>query len=444
MKMFFAQIEEEVQQFVKAFGSGHLYRGQADFYLDDDGRVSMPTSFARKGCIPPLMLKWSHYANELLRVLGGGHGHNFPIEIAQALLQHYGWRSFFIDLTSSPGVAAWFAANRFEQKKSICVAEDCFEQGLIFACDQARYELNSTDGYLFAIDSSRLQSEASKVIDLTQEIPADFRSRFSAQQALLFGPCEALPPEAVVGCLKAPARVLASFAESHGLKNTADLFPPRQEDAFLAGFLSVPFVKRGSLDEQFDAFARELELPEYDFSFRKHQGSRVAFFSPVCVSRNLSFGLGPGEVCIAQVPDDILYGVANGLPEDIGNLISAMGDAKLLVIEASGILRHIETMDGSVYSKGLALRKLPDDMFEVSEFAVDHPGSRIAGAGLEMGFHYRLSEGHFVRVPSNNDCPCNNPFKHELHLRMLKLVNDFVLNGKLIRNQAGFELAYSD
>src|ERR1700743_1073344 len=80
---------------------GSLFRGQVRHYTRPDGRVSWPTSHTRKGCIHPELRKWSLYAQEPLTAYGGAVP---SLHLVQALLQHYGWRSFYIDLTADPAV----------------------------------------------------------------------------------------------------------------------------------------------------------------------------------------------------------------------------------------------------------------------------------------------------------------------------------------------------
>src|SRR4051812_38514048 len=99
---------DELDAALQAVPVGSLFRGQVRHYTRPDGRVNWPTSHIRKGCIPSELRKWSFYAQEALTVFGGSDP---PLDLVQALLQHYGWRSFYIDLTSNPAVACWFASN---------------------------------------------------------------------------------------------------------------------------------------------------------------------------------------------------------------------------------------------------------------------------------------------------------------------------------------------
>src|SRR6478752_3312716 len=82
----------------------HLFRGQTAHYEDADG-ANVSSSFSRNGCIPPVMRQWSYYAGSILHHLRGSATLKVDIGTAQALLQHYGWRSFFVDVSVGPAVA---------------------------------------------------------------------------------------------------------------------------------------------------------------------------------------------------------------------------------------------------------------------------------------------------------------------------------------------------
>ena len=121
---------DEWNALLGGYGENVLFRGQ-DKHFKLEGKPSITTSFKRKGCHPPLMQKWTHYCSEILASLLGPNEKELPgIEFTQALLQHYGFRSFYIDVTSDVSVAAWFACNVYSSEKEIFVEEDCNETGL--------------------------------------------------------------------------------------------------------------------------------------------------------------------------------------------------------------------------------------------------------------------------------------------------------------------------
>ncbi|MBZ0099182.1 MAG: FRG domain-containing protein, partial [Taibaiella sp.] len=101
-----------------------LYRGQVSHYTDDQGNVSLPSSFDRLGCLPRDMFAWTHYSKLLLSTFSKIDYFDQDKSRSQAILQHYGWRSFFIDLTRSFDVSCWFAANEFSMHYEMRMHED--------------------------------------------------------------------------------------------------------------------------------------------------------------------------------------------------------------------------------------------------------------------------------------------------------------------------------
>lgn len=116
--------EDDLHAVLSNYREGFLFRGQTGHYLTDAGLVSIPTSFQRHGCIPPLMFKWTHYAKALIRAVSDENYFDMSIELPQAILQHYGWRSFFVDVTKKPAVACWFASNQYVSRRQIHMSEN--------------------------------------------------------------------------------------------------------------------------------------------------------------------------------------------------------------------------------------------------------------------------------------------------------------------------------
>jgi len=130
MELAEARTVQELMGLIAKLGDGVLFRGQTAHY-EKDGVPSIVTSFDRQGCIPPLMLKWARYANNLLDTFIGPEAHT--LDFSQALLQHYGWRSFYIDCSASAAVSAWFASHRYSDKSTIEIAEDYEERPMFLA-----------------------------------------------------------------------------------------------------------------------------------------------------------------------------------------------------------------------------------------------------------------------------------------------------------------------
>ncbi|WP_426337389.1 FRG domain-containing protein [Pseudoduganella sp. R-31] len=164
---------ESINELAKAFeecGPNALFRGQTKEYLNTDLTPSIVTSFSRHGCIPERMLKWTHYSKALLESFVKNFEQTSDLAIDQAILQHYGWRSFFIDATSSPAVASWFAANRYNSQQAIELSEDCDELPLYKIRDYAKYEPHPGKGVVYAISRKSLRRNSINAVDLV-EIP---------------------------------------------------------------------------------------------------------------------------------------------------------------------------------------------------------------------------------------------------------------------------------
>ncbi|EMX6302673.1 FRG domain-containing protein [Enterobacter hormaechei] len=125
MELYTANSLNELENILSKHGTDVLFRGQNTRY-GDPGLPSVKTSFDRHGCIPSEMLKWSRYAKNVLSTTIGHHVNDF--KFIQALLQHYGWRSFYIDCSSNAAVGAWFASHQYDQQHTLEMSEDFAER----------------------------------------------------------------------------------------------------------------------------------------------------------------------------------------------------------------------------------------------------------------------------------------------------------------------------
>ena len=150
----------ELTELLESFGQDTLYRGQTAHFVKG-GTPSVVTSFDRKGCIPSVMLKWSRYATHVLQAYVGDAA-DAP-DFMQALLQHYGWRSFYVDCSTSAAVAAWFASHEYSDKPLIDLSEDCDERPVMLIKKRARYAPTDGTGHLYVFD----RSVARKTIGVT-------------------------------------------------------------------------------------------------------------------------------------------------------------------------------------------------------------------------------------------------------------------------------------
>ena len=221
-----------------AFGRGVLFRGQTEHFGSAE-QPSATTSFARHGCIPSEMLRWSRYADE---VIGAFTGRYSDFALNQAILQHYGFRSFYLDCSNNPAVSAWFAGNRYSDKLSVELCEDCDERPLFLRKKMARYDPADGVGHLYVLD--RAACEKVGLIDLRAISIESARTRPSVQNAHLIGPLGNAPlsAECFLAHIEADHAVFREFAAEAGLVSTDSAFPPSSEDPILDALLSLPWI----------------------------------------------------------------------------------------------------------------------------------------------------------------------------------------------------------
>ncbi|GEM_PF-3509403 len=94
------------------------------------------------------MLRWARYA-EVLAAFTGQHV-NLPLN--QAILQHYGFRSFYLDCSEMVAVPAWFAGNEYSDKLTVELCDDCDERTLFLRKRMASYDVAEGVGHLYVLD----------------------------------------------------------------------------------------------------------------------------------------------------------------------------------------------------------------------------------------------------------------------------------------------------
>ena len=248
MKHFHCDTPEQVRKAINGISPDALYRGQTKEYLNPDGTPNIVTSFSRQGCIPDRMLKWYHYARTLLATFVKDFDPRSDMAIDQAILQHYGWRSFFVDATSNPVVAAWFACNRYEGSRHVELCEDCWEDPVLKIREYAQYHPSQSVGCIYAISRKALRSRNINAVDLVEITTVKGTPRFLSQSAFMIGHLTApLPSDCVIAKITAPAEVLAAYvADSDPTLSMEKLFPNTDADPVLSALLSLPWVKSTS------------------------------------------------------------------------------------------------------------------------------------------------------------------------------------------------------
>ncbi|MEJ1375861.1 MAG: FRG domain-containing protein [Candidatus Sedimenticola sp. (ex Thyasira tokunagai)] len=423
---------EDLESTLFKYRNGYLFRGQTSHHLNSDKKVNIPTSFTRHGCVPPLMLKWTHYANAIIRAFGGEDYHNINLEYSQAILQHYGWRSFYIDLTKSPYIACWFAANKYEENKTIQMCENYEENPVWLVHKNARYVETNKPGNVYIIDRCKLNELDAKIYDLSEIETEEGKLRFQVQSACLAGNLKGqLPHQSVIAHLKIKYEVLVEYYNKHGINSTCDVFPGREEDFILQSLLNIPW-NGIPIDTQITSYKRGLELPEYDAEFRKHLNPKITLYSKYWISENR----GNSDSYFYNIPfykfSEQAYYANSNSKFSLSRINCLLNEHNMFVIELDGLINIIESTVDYEYEKGVVVEKHHDNVVSVSGLYIEHPGHVVSGIGAVRGWYYRIEGEHWARIEHLDQCPCKNSLRHELQFSLLRVLNDSIEANEII------------
>ncbi len=425
---------EQLESFIGQYGDGYLFRGQTDHYLDEEKQISIPTSFERHDCIPPLMFKWTHYSKALIRAFGGGDYHDLDFGVSQAILQHYGWRSFFIDLSKDAHVACWFAVNKYNDKKNIHMCEDFEENPVWLVHKEALYLQTENRGHIYVINEKYFSDNNIKIHDLTKLAGDEGRLRFQAQAACLVEGVDGfLPQDSIVAHLNVNYDVLVKYIESKDITSTLDIFPDRKNDFILKFLLDLPWIKiQSDSDFPIPAYRRGLEIPEYDSMFVKHLPPSVTLYSPFWVSEKRQGEDTPFSMIPFYKIGEHAYFANTNDQFDLTEVNKILVEHDGLAIELDGLIKIPELGDGFEYEKGIFVEKVEDGIFSVSALVVEHPGHKVSGIGANQGWFYKVNDGIWKRTIHDKQCPCNNNLRHELQFSILRVLNESLKEGVII------------
>lgn len=225
-----SELEEEINK-IRSKLEDHelmLLRGQTNFYPTLKSGKSRPNVFVNQ----EIENGWNSLVGRLLSSKEQPH---VPTEMRQAILQHYGLYTHFLDVTSNPKVAAWFACNEYEKLKP-----------LIFGGTSMRFikrvkynELLNGFGYLSVLIIPEYKDliENQKLLDISE--PINFL-RPKNQNAYLLYDRRPLEPN-VNSFWKYNLKIdRTKFRSSYKMR---DLFPDPNSDSGYKNLIDVPYVQ---------------------------------------------------------------------------------------------------------------------------------------------------------------------------------------------------------
>lgn len=420
MKHFHCETLEQLNEAIGSISPDAVFRGQTKEYFNTDGNPSIVTSFSRHGCIPSRMLKWYHYSRLILSSFVKNFDSRSDAAIDQAILQHYGWRSFFVDATTSPAVAAWFAANKYGSRQAVELCEDCWEDPVLKVRTYAKYESSIGDGCIYAISRKVLRALNINAVDLVEITTASGTPRFLAQSAFMIGPlAESLPNECLIAKITAPAVVMAAYAkhesEGEGELSMNRLFPSVKDDPVLAALQSLPWVKRPvNRTQGIDIFDRGLPLPEYYESFVKIAAPSAVFYRRFWID-DLAQQDGSPRPTSYFTSESLYHGTASD-PTLLPVLTKLVREKKQVIVEIDGLVYHPYGSQ-PIYGKGIFLREEADGAILLTELMIEQEGGRPRTFGVARGRFYSSDEnGRWTRVPHPEECDCGHHEHHGHHL----------------------------
>ncbi|MCA1437999.1 hypothetical protein I6F33_34350 [Bradyrhizobium sp. BRP20] len=422
----------EIRRALADLPGNALFRGQVAHY-EKNGIPSVVTSFDRKGCIPSEMVKWCQYASNVLEAFIGDSVSS--LDFTQALLQHYGWRSFFVDCSASAAVSSWFASHVYSERERFDLCEDYEERAVMLLKRMAHYDYAEGDGHLYVFDRP-LSQKLVGVTDLAALKLSNARARTEAQSAWLLGPLNnaAVPLECFVAHIRASRSVFRDYASEEGFLQTDDLFPSTKEDPILRALLGLPWkrIDQRNNDTGLLVFRRALELPEYQDSFIKIASASTAFFQGArAADRGSIDGCRYGGITVA-VPEVVLFGTAGAAPLRFPKVQELLAKHRSVVFEVDELIQHPAMRGRVLYQKGIAVTAHEPDLIELSALLVEHPGLDMTAAGLNRGWFYRVGgDGAWKRESHPDECDCGNEPTHLRHISSLHIAEHHLASGNL-------------
>lgn len=444
--MEFKRVEsmEDYQKNIEIYKSEQFcFRGQTNHYKFEDGLCSFITSFQKEACNPFYMFKWTHYSEEILRtfyrnVWEDGMNKQEQMTYCQAVLQHYGWRSFFIDITSDINVASWFASNKYEEKTTFAMVEDSFEEALIEIQKTVTYEQKKSGyGYIYVFDKRKLiENENYSFIDLLKNNIFNEETRPYKQKGYLFGGnnqssrhlSEDLN-ECLIDILEVNNEILNLLCEKEKLSQKY-LFPSFEEDYIYNSFVSLPRVLFDKSENSPPFFSQSLDIPIYDNFYVKRNPYFIAFYSTNWVID--AFFDSNFKSIIAEEPNgrDLLSSTfikteefflyLKEVPRNSEPLVNMLEKYRSIILEVDYPCRVIED-EPTIYKKGVKCSLEEDGSISISEFIIEHPSSVITNFGFNFPIYYIVNENNLMEeVQKDGSCPCDNSQRHLNNL-------DFVL-----------------
>jgi len=226
-----------------------LFRGENQNYPQMRSGKARPNAFI----IPEIENGWNVIVGRLIK------DQSKSTEYRQSILQHYGYPTFYLDLTSDPLIAAWFAIHEFSRLDPMrWVGGMCFR-----VLDMSTYvQIKEGIGYFHILEIPNYQSffEDNQLFDITDE-NLFIRPQKQSAYLILDKPNTSVNPnDHKIYTLEIDRTIFDSSYD------VMDLFPHPNDDLGYNKLLDVPFIQKPFSFEQMGKIENEMGCVAFDYT----------------------------------------------------------------------------------------------------------------------------------------------------------------------------------
>jgi hypothetical protein len=365
-----------------------------------------------------------------------------PFETSQALFQHYGAATHFVDLTSDPAIAAWFACHRYSSDERLWGGSSLRHY------QRATYRRLS-DGVGFVIVLAIRNAEdllrEGQLLDL-RTLPSTTSRPHRQHGWLLYDRPPILPEPgqfwaATIGIER------SDFDCDHAIEN---VFPPPDQDPLYRALLELPYVQvPGPLAEHDGSEppasaalstvclgVRLIPLPEYydHAEGHDHKWRDFTLYEPHPVRTwttrhfHLEEHISGVQGCICSATK---ITVAPWALEE-GRRMATIDRIEWPALESSDLyfsfaqIDHDKVIEHGPPYDGVWLHREEDLIVETQVTADDETLT------MHAGHTYRMKGRGLTRQVVSGACQCSDPDSHDVRVATALALPELIRNGQLV------------
>jgi FRG domain len=380
---------------------------------------------------------WHEFARTALSDLGVSSN---QLHLAMALVQHYGYRSWFLDVTHDPLIALWFAVHSFNGSHASFVDES-EEPHIIYdpvlCALYKRSPLNEGFVYVFAVSDSQVRQV---LLDLAALMPKSALRVHRQRAAAMLSMPSLDPARFLIATLRVSDDLMKHVFPPD--ISPQSLFPPPSADPVYKAFVRVPFfvptrrrLQSRSIvacpllvfpfyihhkNDWFVEFQPHLNLVPFQFFFF-HEPARANLAYSVRKTCRLQDAI---PIYTPRLPYWDLIIVPQQVNED--DVVRTRSGSDIETLDFSiwrqhGVNLFFELSLGAHLLRPFAAEYnhvirgfwvlLDDDWIYISKI-FERFGRRGSEFFADRGMHFTRIESSYKCTPMQGDCPCRDLESH--------------------------------